>query len=103
MGLADLREGSPHSRPVPREDLAGCGCELAVTVAEHELDPTSILTEIYEQVTGLLGRPRACGWGGHAQDVHGLSLVCRDSVQQVAVLADIVAVANSQHPDKEAV
>ena len=61
--------GFDHSRPVPGEDLVECCCELAVPVAEQELEPASSLAEAQEQVTGLLGRPRARGMGGHAQDV----------------------------------
>jgi hypothetical protein len=65
-----------HPRPVPREDLVKGRGELAIPVADQELEPACPLAEVHEEVTGLLCCPGVRGMDGQAQDVHrpGLDL-----------------------------
>ena len=56
------------------EHLAGRRRGPTVAIAGQEPEPGDAFAEVYEQVTGLLGGPRAGGVGGAAQDVHAAGL-----------------------------
>jgi hypothetical protein len=44
--------------------------ELGVAVPDEEAEGADPVSEVHEQVTGLLRGPAAARVGGHAQDVH---------------------------------
>ncbi|HEX5299373.1 MAG TPA: hypothetical protein VFW50_20500 [Streptosporangiaceae bacterium] len=46
-----------HPRAVPGEDVVNCRGELAVPVADQELEPAGALAEVRQEVAGLLGSP----------------------------------------------
>jgi hypothetical protein len=54
-----------------------CGGELAVPVANQELEPPGPAAGAHEQVAGLLGGPGSGRMRGDAQDVHGPGLDLR--------------------------
>ena len=58
----------PHAHGV--EDGVEDTGELGVTVPDQDPEGADPVTEIHEQVAGLLGSPRAIRRGGHTQDVH---------------------------------
>jgi hypothetical protein len=66
--------GLDDPRAVPGEDLVKCGRELAVAVADQELDAARALAEVHEQVTSLLGGPGPGRVDGDTQDMHGPGL-----------------------------
>ena len=51
------------------EDGVERGGELTVPVADQELQPAGAITEVHQQVAGLLGDPGAGGVGGDPRDV----------------------------------
>jgi hypothetical protein len=59
----DRNRGLDHPRAVAGEYLVECRGGLAVPVADHELEAACALTEVHEQVTGLL-RPGPAASGG---------------------------------------
>jgi len=62
--------GFPRSA-VPGKDLIERRSELAVAVADQEPEGAGAITEVYEQVAGLLGGPGPGRVRGDAQDVDG--------------------------------
>ena len=50
------------------EDGVEGGGEVRSAVADHELDPISLFTEVHEQVPGLLGGPLSYGMRRDAED-----------------------------------
>jgi hypothetical protein len=86
--VGDLGPGGQHEplrecvRPrTAGRDLRGldaCGAEdrverageLPGPVADQEAEAGGILTEIHQEITGLLGGPRPIGMRGDPQDVH---------------------------------
>jgi len=78
-----LRKGTRPRRPERRLDdpraitgeyVIEDGRELAVAVADEELELAGAFTEVHEQVAGLLGGPCPGGVRGDAQDVHAAGL-----------------------------
>jgi hypothetical protein len=51
------------------------GGELAVPVADQEVEPAGVVGEVQEQVAGLLGYPRPGGMGSDSGDVHAATAV----------------------------
>lgn len=51
------------------EDLIEDGSELAVPIADQETEHCCSLTEVDQEIAGLLSSPGAGRVGGHAQDV----------------------------------
>jgi hypothetical protein len=45
--------------------------ELAVPVADQELEPAGAVAEVHQEVAGLLGGPIPGRMSGDAEDVHG--------------------------------
>lgn len=79
QGAAPFRPRRPdrrpdHPRPVTCEDIIECRSERAVPVTNQEPEPPGPLAEVHQEVASLLGSPRTCRMGGHAQDVHGPGL-----------------------------
>jgi hypothetical protein len=52
-----------------------CGGELAVSVADQKPEPLCAVTEVHEQVAGLLGDPVSGGVGGDPGEVHAATVV----------------------------
>ena len=78
-----VRPGRPDRRADDPDVGAGKhgverGREFAVPVADQEPEPLGALTEIYQQVAGLLGDPGAGGVGGDPRDVHAATVVLDD-------------------------
>jgi hypothetical protein len=63
-----------HPRAVPGKDFIERRGELAVPVADQELELPGPITEVHHQVAGLLGSPCSGRMGGDAEDVHGSGL-----------------------------
>jgi hypothetical protein len=57
------------------EDGVERGGELAVSVADKESEPVGPLSEVHQQVAGLLGDPGSGGVGGDPGKVHAATLV----------------------------
>ena len=51
------------------------GGELTVPVADQEPEPVRSLSEVHQQVAGLLGDPVAGGVGGDPGEVHAAGVV----------------------------
>ena len=60
-GRRDVAKRGPGARD--GEDRTGCGGEIQAAVADHELDPVRMLTEVGEQVGDLLSGPFPSGVG----------------------------------------
>ncbi|GGS69029.1 hypothetical protein GCM10010156_29980 [Planobispora rosea] len=58
----------PHARA--GEDCVECAGERGTSVTNEEAEGTDLVTEVHEQVAGLLNRPRSGQVGGHTEDVH---------------------------------
>jgi hypothetical protein len=56
-----LNVAEHSSDPGIGEDRVECGGEIRSAATDHELDPARMLTEVYDQVAGLLGGPFAGG------------------------------------------
>jgi hypothetical protein len=69
-----LNRRPDYPRAVPGEDLIKGRGELAVPVTDQELEPPGPLTQIHEQVPGLLRGSLPYRMRGDAQDVHGPGL-----------------------------
>jgi hypothetical protein len=87
-----LRKGIRSRRPdrrlddpraVAGEHVVEDGRELAVAVADEELELAGAFAEVHEQVAGLLGGPCPGGVRGDTQDVHpaGLDFYHEEHVQ----------------------
>src|SRR5258706_16430340 len=59
-----------HGQALASEDGVEDTGEFGVTVPDQEAEGADPVTEVDEQVAGLLGSPRAIRVRGHAQDVH---------------------------------
>lgn len=46
------------------------GGELGVPVPDQEFEAVSVILEVHQEITGLLGHPRARGMGGDSGQVH---------------------------------
>jgi hypothetical protein len=63
-----------HPRAVPGKYIVESRGELAVPVAEQELEAACALAEVHEQVPGLLSCPGPGRMSSHAQDMDGPGL-----------------------------
>src|SRR5260370_22511087 len=59
-GRPDIAEHGPDAST--REDSVQRAGEVRSAVADHELDPVRLLTEVHEEVACLLGGPLPGGW-----------------------------------------
>ena len=77
----ERRLDDPHA--IVGEHVIEDGRELAVAVADEELELAGAFAEIHEKVAGLLGGPCPAGVRGDAQDMHaaGLDLHHEEHVQ----------------------
>src|SRR5215467_1396483 len=73
-GVTGPKSCSP--RAVAGEDLIECRGELAVSVADQEPEAACPVTEIHEQVAGLLGGPGSGGVGPY-RDITPIVGACR--------------------------
>jgi hypothetical protein len=64
-----LRRGLYYFQALACEDLVEDGRELGVTVPDEEVEGTVPVSEIHDQVAGLLSGPGAIGMFGDAEDV----------------------------------
>jgi hypothetical protein len=64
------RRGLDRRQVLACEDLAEGAGELGVAVPDEEAGGADPVSDIHEQVAGLLGCLCAAGVGGHAEDVH---------------------------------
>ena len=59
-----------HRHALASEDRVEDAGELGIAVPDQETEGADPVTEVHEQVAGLLGSPRAVRVSGHAEDVH---------------------------------
>jgi hypothetical protein len=64
------RWGLDHPHALASEDPVEHVSELGVVVPDEEAEGADLVSEVGEQVAGLLGGPYAIRVGGHAEDVH---------------------------------
>jgi hypothetical protein len=65
-GRMDVAEHGPDA--CVDEDRVERGREVRAAVADHELDPMCLLTEIHQEVACLLGGPLRCGMESDSED-----------------------------------
>jgi hypothetical protein len=109
---ADARWSSPERKPWwagPGADDADVGAseyrverggELAVPVADQELEPVGAVAEVHEQVAGLLGDPGSGGVGGDPGEVHAAAAVLDHEQDVKAVQEDGVDVGEVDGDDR---
>ena len=64
------RRDLDHRHALASEDRVEDAGELGIAVPDQETEGADPVTEVHEQVAGLLGSPRAVRVSGHAEDVH---------------------------------
>ena len=75
------------------------GGELAVSVADKESEPVGPLSEVHQQVAGLLGDPRPGGMGGDPGDVYATAVMLNDDEDVEAAQQDGVDVGEVDGQD----
>jgi hypothetical protein len=82
------------------EDRVERGGELAVPVADQELEPVGAITEVHQQVAGLLGHPRPGGVSGDPGEVHAAAAVLDHDEDVEAAQEDGVDVGEVDREDR---
>src|SRR5258707_15806907 len=86
------RRGPDRLHALAGEDLVEGAGDLGVGVPDEEAEGPDPVTEVDEQVTGLLGGPCAARAGGHAEDVHPPGCYLHDEQHVQALEEDRVHV-----------
>jgi hypothetical protein len=83
------------------EDGVESGGELAVPVADQEVEGAGLITEVHQQVAGGLSCPGVCGVSGHAEEMDPAGADLHDEQDLQAAQGDGVEgeKVSSQQPD----
>ena len=84
----------------PGEDRVEGGGELAVSVTDQEPEPLGPVTQVHQQVAGLLSDPGAGGMGGDSGDVHAAAAVLDHDQDVEAAQEDGVDVGEVDGEDR---